>query len=117
MPRQIPALASFILLAACAAGPTDDYERHSSSRLVAVEGARDEYVFEVQEAAGGAAADAEAVRMRWLSQWLELRGVCAAGYEIVDRRRFGSMEYNPMRADYRYLVRCRARAASEDSES
>lgn len=114
---RLTALPAYLaLLAACATGPSDDFERHSYSRLLEVEGGSGEYVFESRETWSGA-ADAESVRMRWLAQWLELRGVCAAGYEVVDRRRFGPLEYNPLQADLRYLVRCRASVDGEEPES
>ncbi len=96
--------------AACAAQGPDGFERHSHSRLVAVEGSASEYIFESGEAPGFTSTDpqGEAVRMLWLSEWLAMRGACSNGYEIVDKRPFGPMEYNPMRASFRYLVRCRA---------
>lgn len=98
-----------LLLAAvaCASSPSDGYERHSLSRLVVVEGSASEFIFEVGPPPSDP-AEAEAVRMRWLSEWLALRGLCMSGHEIIDKRPFGPFEYNPMRAEFRYLVRCRA---------
>lgn len=111
MKRETLVLAIILWLGGCAAAPSDGYERHTLSRLVEVPGASDEFVFEVGRPPPGplgTAAEAEAVRMRWLAEWLEVRGQCLAGHEIVDRRQFGTFEYNPMQAEYRYLVRCRA---------
>ncbi len=106
------------LLAAfgCASSPGDGFQRHSLSRLVAVEGSNSEFVFESRAdlVPTEADADAEAVRLRWIAEWLAVRGVCASGHEIVDRRPFGPMEYNPARADLRYLVRCHAVAAKPE---
>lgn len=100
-----------LCLAACAASPSDGYERHGLSRLVEVPGSATEYVFEVgdpPQGAGQTEEDAEAVRMRWLSEWLAVQGLCQWGHQIVDRRPFGPFEYNPMHAKLRYLVRCRS---------
>lgn len=124
MNRIVLAAALLAFLSGCASVPADGYERHSRSRLVNVPGSGSEFIFEAGQppvAPDRAEADpetaAEAVRMRWLSEWLTLRGVCAAGHEIVDRRPFGPYEYNPMGAEYRYLVRCRAAPATEAGDN
>lgn len=50
---------------------------------------------------------AEAVRMQWLSVWLESRKACLNGYEILERRKFDFSEHNPARYDLRYKVQCK----------
>ena len=107
---RIVTAAAVLGLTACAASPSDGYERHGLSRLVAVPGSGSEFVFEAGEPPAASAQtgeDAEAVRLRWLAEWLEVQGLCPAGHEVVDKRQFGPFEYNPMNAKYRYLVRCR----------
>lgn len=101
-------VAASLGLAACAASPSDGYERHGMSRLVEVQGSASEFVFEVADPPAQPEEDAEATRMRWLGEWLAVKGRCPAGFEIVDRRQFGPFEYNPTDATLRYLVRCRA---------
>ena len=114
------------VLTACAASPSDGYDRHNLSRLVAVPGSSSEFVYEagrppassIQAQQPGASqaetqaetqaeSQAEAVRMRWLAEWLAVQGQCPHGYEVVDRRQFGPFEYNPLQAQFRYFVRCR----------
>jgi hypothetical protein len=52
-------------------------------------------------------AEAEATRMEWLDGWLEQRKMCGKrGYEIVKRRPFEMMEYNPANHDIRYEFNC-----------
>lgn len=99
-----------LLAVSCAGMPQDAYQRHSYSRLVAVEDSSSEFLFESRSDVMPTEADAspEAVRIRWIAEWLAARGACVSGHDIVDRRPFGPMEYNPMQADWRYLVRCRA---------
>ena len=50
---------------------------------------------------------AEAMRMQWLTIWLESRKACLNGYEILERREFGFSEHNPARFDLRYKVQCK----------
>ncbi|MBT8144455.1 MAG: hypothetical protein KJO55_07125 [Gammaproteobacteria bacterium] len=116
MTNTAPSIALVFWLTACAASPSDGYERHGLSRLVEVPGSSSEFVYEVGRPPPGplnSEAEAEAVRMRWLAEWLTLRGQCLSGHEIVDRRQFGPQEYNPMQAELRYLIRCRAAQADD----
>lgn len=110
MKGRLICLTLLLVVTACATSPGDAYQRHSHSRLVPVEGSSSEFVFasRADVVPTDADANAEAVRLRWISEWLAIRGACAAGHEVVDQRPFGPMEYNPAMADLRYLVRCRA---------
>ncbi|MCP4833004.1 MAG: hypothetical protein GY886_12400 [Gammaproteobacteria bacterium] len=54
--------------------------------------------------------NAEALRMQWLETWLEVRKICADGYEILERREFEFLEHNPARYDLRYKVQCKVPA-------
>lgn len=76
-------------------------------------GSSSEFVFEVGRPRAPSEAEAEAVRMRWLTEWLGVQGKCLLGHEIVDKRQFGPFEYNPLQAEFRYLVRCRSTPVEE----
>lgn len=99
--------AAFLCVACVAQGGS--FERHSLSRLSEVPGSGVEFVYETREVPGYERDDpaAEAIRMRWLSGWLEVRAACNAGYEITERRPFNPREYNPHQSEFRYAVRCR----------
>lgn len=87
-----------------------DHERHSLSQLSIPRGGGDHLWFDVKltpEYPDNSSA-AEAVRMQWLTGWLERRGVCPHGYDILERRAFEFLEDNPARFDLRYKVRCAA---------
>ena len=90
-----------------------DYDRHRMSRLVMPMdgvGEQDTIIFEATISPTYPADDpaAEELRMSWLASWLEVRKLCPDGYEILERRPFDSLEYNPARHDLRYEVRCKA---------
>ena len=51
-------------------------------------------------------------RMEWLEGWLEVRKLCANGYEILERRPFEFLEHNPAQYDLRYKVQCKVVAPS-----
>ncbi|MBM4196304.1 MAG: hypothetical protein FJ197_04285 [Gammaproteobacteria bacterium] len=115
-PFVAPAIA---MLVSCAAFDSPDlYNRHRFSEITqprdgAGGASRDVFYFDVSITAEFPDNDAtaEAERMRWLDEWLELRGMCPAGREILRKRPFDFMEDNPARRDQRYEVRCRAAAA------
>jgi hypothetical protein len=46
--------------------------------------------------------------MAWLDSWLEVRKLCPDGYEILDRRPFETLDYNPAHHDLRYELRCKS---------
>jgi hypothetical protein len=105
-----------IFLAGCSAmdsmHESPDYNRHSMSQLSQpLDGATtaDFFWFDVKLSPEypGNNATAEAIRMQWLSSWLEVRKACLNGYEIIERREFGFTEHNPARYDLRYKVQCK----------
>jgi len=87
-----------------------DYYRHSLSQLSQpLDGTTaDFFWFDVKfspEYPNNSEA-AEAVRMQWLTTWLETRKACLNGFEILERREFDYSEHNPARYDLRYKVQC-----------
>ena len=87
-----------------------DYYRHSLSQLSQpLDGTSSDFFwFDVKfspEYPDNSEA-AEAVRMQWLTTWLESRKTCLNGYEILERRAFDFSEHNPARYDLRYKVQC-----------
>ena len=103
-----------ICLAGCSAmdamHESPDYYRHSLSQLSQpLDGtSTDFFWFDVKlspEYPDNNEA-AEAVRMQWLTVWLESRKACLNGYEILERRKFDFSEHNPARYDLRYKVQC-----------
>lgn len=111
-----PALATTVLaalLAGCMAFDTpDDYNRHRLTDLTVARDRADLFYFDaaITGEFPGDSASAEAQRMRWLDEWLELRQMCPGGHEVLQRRRFGELEDNPARRDLRYEVRCKPAA-------
>jgi hypothetical protein len=108
--------AAAILLTLLLAGCSDmqsihdspDFYRHSYSQLSKPLDGGDFYWFDVKltpEYPADSEA-AEAIRMDWLSAWLETRKTCVNGYEIVEKRAFDFLEHNPAQYDLRYKVRC-----------
>ncbi len=49
---------------------------------------------------------AEQTRMQWLADWLEIRGMCPAGVDILERVHSGSAA-DRFGYDLRYELRCR----------
>ena len=109
--RQLAAVTLIlVMVAGCAMEEQSraDFERHNSSIL------RTSYQDEsllVFEAKAGAAypADsetAEALRMQWLEAWLERRGLCPDGYDIIRREPIGVGQPNFHNMDLRYLLKC-----------
>ncbi|MEM6639013.1 MAG: hypothetical protein AAF610_03840 [Pseudomonadota bacterium] len=82
-------------------------DRHHMSRLV-VPSDGDYLIFEASTGVDYPAddADAEAVRRDWIRQWLERRGLCANGFEVIKRVELGDSADNPYRHDLRYTLRC-----------
>jgi hypothetical protein len=105
------AAVTTMLLAACTAFDTPDtYNRHRLSDITLPrEGSGDTFFFDVTVTAEFPENSdvAEAERMKWLAEWLEVRHMCPTGYEILNKRKFDFMEDNAARRDLRYEVRCR----------
>jgi hypothetical protein len=90
-----------------------DYDRHRMSRLVMPMdgvGSQDTMIFEatISPTYPGDDPAAEEQRMAWLASWLEVRKLCPGGYEILDRRPFDTLDYNPAHHDLRYELRCKS---------
>ena len=90
-----------------------DYDRHRMSRLMMPMdgvGSQDTMIFEATISPSFPADDpaAEKQRMAWLNSWLEVRKLCPDGYEILDRRPFDTLDYNPAHHDLRYELRCKS---------
>ncbi|HJP03988.1 MAG: hypothetical protein CL799_10860 [Chromatiales bacterium] len=104
-------LAVTVTLGGCSGiHESPDYERHSQSQLSTPMGGGDYLWFDVKltpEYPDNSEA-AEALRMQWLLGWLERRGLCIHGYDILERRAFDFLEHNPARYDLRYKVQCAA---------
>jgi hypothetical protein len=50
------------------------------------------------------------MRMGWLQSWLDRRGLCPDGYEIVRREPIAPGQPNFHDMDLRYLLKCRSAA-------
>ena len=86
-----------------------DYYRHSLSQLSVPRDGGDFVWFDVKLSPEYPDSNpaAEEQRMEWLEDWLEVRQMCANGYEILERREFGFLEHNPAQYDLRYKVQCK----------
>ena len=93
-------------LVACASGPVS-FDRHNLSRLWAPDGS-DSIYFDasVSPSYPRNSQAADASRIEWIEEWLKIRKMCIAGYEILERRNFRPEEDNPYHHDLRYVLRC-----------
>lgn len=112
-PRILIAAAAYLLaamlLTSCAAmHQSADFERHRFSQIEVPRDRNDVFYFDVTLTALYPDEDpvAEQTRMEWLDAWMKQRRLCTAGYEIAERRPFGTFENNPARHDLRYEVVC-----------
>ena len=118
MIRPVTLIIACLLCVACATSG-GSFERHSLSRLSEVAGSGVDFVFETRAVPGLDRNDpaAEAMRMQWLSEWLEVRGVCAPGHEVTERREIAAQEQGFYDPEFRYAVRCRPASANGSSDS
>ncbi|UCG71642.1 MAG: hypothetical protein JSV45_10255 [Chromatiales bacterium] len=109
----VPGIA--LAIAGCAGmHESPDFERHSASQL-SVPYERDDVVYfdvKLSPTYPDGDAAAEQKRMEWLQAWLDFKGLCPNGYEIVERRKFRFEELNAGRYDLRYEVACTPGAAN-----
>jgi hypothetical protein len=104
-----------LAVAGCASmHESPDFERHRLSQLVVPYDRTDIYYFDVtfSPAYPDDDASAEAVRMGWLDSYMQTRGLCPSGFEMLARRSFDFLEDNPARHDVRYEVACKAAPAA-----
>ncbi len=105
----LPVAVLAAILGGCVAFDTpDNYDRHRLTDITLPRERSDVFYFDVTTTAEFPAdsAVAEARRLQWLNDWLQLRQMCPDGHEVVKRREFGLLEDNPARRDLRYEVRC-----------
>jgi len=102
-------ICALLLLVGCAQmHDSEDYRRHTMSRISQPHGGGDFLWFDVKITAALPLDNeaAEQQRQKWLQMWLVQRNLCPEGYEIVERRPFDFLEDNPARLDIRYKVQC-----------
>jgi len=106
--KQLMALLCLLAGACASIDDGSDFDRHRYSQLVMPFDRPGLMYFDVSYPATYPAddPDAERSRMRWLEGWLQQRGLCPAGYEIIRQRPFDYLEDNPRRHEQRYEVRC-----------
>ena len=101
-------LAAGVLLAGCAAmHESADFDRHTMSNIWRSHADDTRLIFDADlndkypdDEAG------EAARRQWLTAWMEARGYCPQGFEILERRRYRPGEFNRYNRDLRYELRC-----------
>ena len=108
--RHIILLGIVLLAQGCESTLHDpgEYHRHSMSGLR--EDPRDAEVlwFEVKTDSlyPESSEVAEAERMEWLQAWLDRRGLCPYGYDVVSREPIDRGEVNPYGFNLRYRLKC-----------
>ena len=103
----LAALLLVVFAGACRSGPVS-YDRHNLSRLWVPEGT-DQIYFDaaITPQYPRDSATAEAARQAWMAEWMDLRKICNAGFDVVERREFTPEDDNPYLHDLRYVLRCR----------
>ena len=102
-------LASCLLILLTGAGCATDtsYDRHNLSRVwLSQDGSQIFFDATASTAYPAESAEAEAIRLVWLSDWLKLRKFCTGGHRISERRAIRDDEYNPQRHNLRYQIEC-----------
>jgi hypothetical protein len=103
-------MALAALSCGCAAlDDSTEFNRHRYTDITIPRDRGDIFYYDVTTSAEFAkeSAAAEAERNKWLADWMKVRGMCAAGYEILKVRPFDYLEDNPAHRDLRYEVRCK----------
>jgi len=107
---------ALVLMSGCAMEEQSraDFERHNSSILRTSYQDESMLVFEAKAGAAFPAdsESAEAMRMGWLEDWLDRRGLCPDGYEIISRDPIAPGQPNFHDMDLRYLLKCRSATGS-----
>ena len=105
--RQTALVFSLVLLGLAGCASDTSFERHNLSRLwMSQDGKNLFFDATVSSRYPADNSVAEAARLEWMGEWLELRKFCPDGHQVVERRAIKDEEYNPMRHDLRYEVEC-----------
>lgn len=109
---QIPGLLMALAVMVCGCAAMDDpadFDRHRYTDIKIPPDNPDVFYYDVTVSAEFPkdSPAAEAARNKWLTDWLKVRRMCPAGYEIVKIRPFAFEEDNAAHRDLRYEVRCK----------
>ncbi len=109
------ALSITVLLAGCATIGKADFERHKMSSLRQLQGSETGLLlFEARISSRYPdSPSGDLQRMKWAADWLEIRGYCPEGFEVVSRRRYTRADDNPYLYHLRYELRCLQSAPSK----
>jgi hypothetical protein len=110
---RLAGLVIALLVSACGGiGTSTDFDRHRYSQLTMSRDRSDVLYFDLLFPAEFPLDDpaADAVRMRWLRDWLVQRGLCPQGFDVPKRRSFDYLEDNARGYEQRWEVVCRAAA-------
>lgn len=114
MKKPVAVVLTIFLACGCAMEEQSraDFERHNSSILRTSYQDESMLVFEAKAGAAYPAdsESAEAMRMDWLQAWLDRRGLCPDGYEIIRREPIEPGQPNFHDMDLRYLLKCKSAA-------
>jgi hypothetical protein len=101
-------LSLAVLMGGCETIGRTDFERHSMSSLRALPDSNDDLLlFEAKISVQYPdSPSGDVKRMEWANDWMEVRGFCPDGFEVVSRRLYTRADNNPYMYDLRYELRC-----------
>jgi hypothetical protein len=103
-------VATALTVAGCAAFESStEFNRHRYTDITVSRDNKDIFYYDVTLSAEYPkdSPTAETERNLWLGDWMKVRGMCEAGYEVLKIRPFDYLEDNPAHRDLRYEVRCK----------
>jgi len=109
MLRTLIILLPLVWLSGCAQmHESKDFVRHTNSALVKARDGSNTIQFQARAGSDFPEnnPDAEAMRIRWLEDWLEVKNICPNGYKVLKRRPFEFLESNPGQYDLVYEIEC-----------